>query len=540
MQNSHIEWTDHTFNPWEGCTKVSPGCTNCYAEARNQRFSGGENWGKGAPRRRTSIQNWKQPLKWDREARGEGRESLECPSCEAPWKECDCGFAQRRPRVFCASLADWLDDEVPIEWLADLLKLIHDTPNLDWQLLTKRPQNWRRRVEQVSERFRIAGDAIRMPWATSWLEGDSPENVWLGTSVENQEMADKRIPALLQIPAKVRFLSCEPLLEAVDLSHYIGYYPIYERDVQGKRDSRSGKAGTSGNFQRWDRVEASRIARESVERPSLASSSSKEESGARSRTVFSGSANDGRSQGDLSSSPTSLAALHRPDSGTVSDQSQERGQEGQSTGEFRAHNGQREPSPRVQGGNPRSTRAEESFCETDRLSGSSDPSDVSNGLQNTGSNSGTISRLAAGGIKNCEGRPEAEAEWSDPGLHSKTAAGHEAQELSGKISWVIVGGESGPGARPMHPDWARGLRDQCQVAGVPFLFKQWGEWWPEAGSGFTQWPEIDRKRPLLMPAHPGREGSDQHQVMQCRGKSKTGRVLDGRTWDDFPKVEVTT
>jgi protein gp37 len=364
MQNSHIEWTDHTFNPWEGCTKVSPGCTNCYAEARNQRFSGGENWGKGAPRRRTSIQNWKQPLKWDREARGEGRESLECPSCEAPWKECDCGFAQRRPRVFCASLADWLDDEVPIEWLADLLKLIHDTPNLDWQLLTKRPQNWRRRVEQVSERFRIAGDAIRMPWATSWLEGDSPENVWLGTSVENQEMADKRIPLLLSIPAQVRFLSCEPLLGAVMLWSF-------DQECQA-----------------W-----------------------------------------------------------------------------------------RGPGVKSSGGMTIST-----------------PNDLPEGYDDS----------------------------------------HPC------IDWVICGGESGPGARPMHPDWARGLRDQCQVAGVPFLFKQWGEWWPEAWSGFTQWPEIDRKRPLLMPAHPGREGTDQHQVMQCRGKSKTGRVLDGRTWDDFPKVEVTT
>ena len=66
MKNSHIEWTDHTFNPWEGCTKVSPGCAHCYAEARNQRFAAGANWGPGAPRRRTSAANWRQPLAWNR------------------------------------------------------------------------------------------------------------------------------------------------------------------------------------------------------------------------------------------------------------------------------------------------------------------------------------------------------------------------------------------------------------------------------------------------------------------------------------------
>ena len=114
MKNSKIEWTDCTFNPWEGCTKVSPGCAHCYAENRNARWNGGTapNWGKGAPRRRTSVKNWNEPRKWDRDslnawsaARGKGLSFTVPP----------------RPRVFCASLADWLDDEVPIEWLADLL-----------------------------------------------------------------------------------------------------------------------------------------------------------------------------------------------------------------------------------------------------------------------------------------------------------------------------------------------------------------------------------------------------------------------------------
>jgi protein gp37 len=112
--------------------------------------------------------------------------------------------------VFCASLSDWLDAEVPIEWLADLLDLIRRTPNLDWLLLSKRPQNWRQRLESVCE---IDGDSI----AFSWLRGTPPANVWIGTTVEDQERANERIPQLLSIPARVRFLSCEPLLGALDL-----------------------------------------------------------------------------------------------------------------------------------------------------------------------------------------------------------------------------------------------------------------------------------------------------------------------------------
>src|SRR5690606_14112917 len=115
---------------------------NCYAEARNHRY-GMDNWGKGKPRRRTSEANWRQPVKWDstqfrRCGRCGWRGQTDCQSCGVVWSS----MKPSRPRVFCASLADWLDDEVPIEWLSDLLKLIHDTPNLDWLLLTKRPENF--------------------------------------------------------------------------------------------------------------------------------------------------------------------------------------------------------------------------------------------------------------------------------------------------------------------------------------------------------------------------------------------------------------
>lgn len=237
-ENSKIEWTDHTFNPWEGCTKVSPGCLNCYAETRNARWNGGEspNWGKGKPRRRTSESNWKKPLKWNSDASGSFQSFQqvmtsdgeiyrgtieEIKSLELPMDSIvEAGPA--RPRVFCASLADWLDDEVPIEWLADLLELIRLTPNLDWLLLTKRPENWLERMLAVESFGRSKSPILALNSAalisSDWRKGYAPSNVWIGTTVEDQKRADERIPLLLNIPAKVRFLSCEPLLEAVDIT----------------------------------------------------------------------------------------------------------------------------------------------------------------------------------------------------------------------------------------------------------------------------------------------------------------------------------
>lgn len=198
MKNSHISWTNHTFNPWIGCTKVSPGCTHCYAETRDERFHRGIHWGKGATRVRTSTHNWNDPVRWNKEAAASGI----------------------RPRVFCASLGDWLDDEIDIGWLADLLRLIRATPNLDWLLLTKRPQLWQNRLVRAKLHIQEAGGHDTHPdalWILDWLTGHPPANVWVGTTVEDQERGNERVPALLSIPAVIRFLSCEPLLGPVDL-----------------------------------------------------------------------------------------------------------------------------------------------------------------------------------------------------------------------------------------------------------------------------------------------------------------------------------
>lgn len=179
-ENTKIEWADHTFSPWTGCTKVSPACDHCYAEGWAKR-SGHVKWGSGQPRRRTSDANWRMPLKWSREAERTGV----------------------RPRVFCASLADVFDNEVDPAWRADLFRLIADTPKLDWLLLTKRIGNART----------MMADALHLESSAN-LDGRiwPLPNVWLGATVVNQEEADRDIPKLLAVPAAKRFLSIEPML----------------------------------------------------------------------------------------------------------------------------------------------------------------------------------------------------------------------------------------------------------------------------------------------------------------------------------------
>lgn len=288
-ENSKIEWTDHTFNPWFGCTHVSPGCEHCYAEVLMDQRYGRVEWGKGKARMRTSVANWRKPLAWNKTAAKNGI----------------------RARVFCSSLADVFDEEVSWEWRRDLFQLIDQCPSLDWLLLTKRPQ-------RVIQEMEIALDRFTDPWF------DKHPNVWIGTSVEDQRRADERIPHLLNVPALVRFLSCEPLLGPVDLSEMARC----GRDSYGLRD--------------------------------------------------------------------------------------------------------------------------------------------------------------------------------------------------GGIDWVICGGESGHGARPMHPDWARSLRDQCQAAGVAFHFKQWGEY--QYG---TKRPQRESDGSITF--------QDDGMPLYVRvGKGAAGRLLDGREWNEVP------
>lgn len=182
-----ISWTatdgkpGATFNPWLGCQRVSPGCQHCYAETFVTRRMGLPVWGPSTTteRKRTAPSNWKKPLAWNRTAQREGR----------------------RIKVFCSSLADVFEDNPQVApWRRELFQMIEQTTHLDWLLLTKRPEHMRRL-------------AVEAGWPSVW-----PAHVWAGTTVEDKRRAEERIPHLLQVPARIRFLSCEPLLEAVNLT----------------------------------------------------------------------------------------------------------------------------------------------------------------------------------------------------------------------------------------------------------------------------------------------------------------------------------
>ena len=172
MKNTKIEWCDHTFNPWWGCEKVSAGCSNCYAERMARRFGFDfKNLIKPA-----LDKTWQGMMDLNRRAREKG-----CVET-----------------VFCGSMCDWLDARVPVKMRDELRGLIEDTPHLFWLLLTKRPENFKRLMED---------------WPVM-------NNVGLGVTVENQAMAEVRIPLLLRVQAKLRFVSVEPMLGPVDLRRW--------------------------------------------------------------------------------------------------------------------------------------------------------------------------------------------------------------------------------------------------------------------------------------------------------------------------------
>lgn len=325
MGITKIEWCDFTFNPWWGCTKVSDGCKFCYAESMDNRWQGGH-WGPGSTRREMSESYWKKPLKWNKDAEKSGKPA----------------------KVFCASMADVFEGHPDtIVHLQRLFILIENTPHLIWQLLTKRPENI---LELVPD----------------YWKGHFPTNVWIGTSVENQAVADQRIPYLLQVPSVVKFLSCEPLLGPLDLTEYM-------------------------------------------------------------------------------------------------------------------------------------TLTEENCWGTD------------------------LSEKRGWGYD----------EWS--GGFTGPSCKDSCYDAKSGIDWVIAGGESGHHARPVHPDWVRSLRDQCQAAGVAYFFKQWGEW--------IQYDHDmgDNTRPLgMFQDNLFRHGNivwdyrKESVHMAKVGKKLAGRLLDGKEYNEFP------
>lgn len=176
-KNSNIEWTQDTFNPWWGCSKISPACDHCYAERFSNRWAkplGKSFWGSTAPRRFFGNKHWQQPLRWNKAALKAGE----------------------RRRVFCSSMADVFEDRPDLAFHREqLFNLIGKTEQLDWLLLTKRPEN-----------------IMRL------LPSPLPSNVWLGVTAENQANWDTRLPLLLAVPATVRFVSAEPLLGSIAMN----------------------------------------------------------------------------------------------------------------------------------------------------------------------------------------------------------------------------------------------------------------------------------------------------------------------------------
>lgn len=325
MLNTQIAWCDHTINWWWGCSKVSRACEHCYAEGMDARFHADDpHWGPNAPRLLRVPNALEELARIRRRAIKTGE----------------------RPRVFINSMSDFFEDRRDLDAARLVaLHLMQQAPEVDFLLLTKRPENIKELIWRAMDDLaaKEKGDSLPLHWLLAWFKGFPPPNVWLGTTAENQEWADKRIPELLKVPAAVRFLSIEPMLGPIDL----GFLEACDHSRQSHAD----------------------------------------------------------------------------------------------VGCWRA------------------------------------------------------------------------------------------------IDWVICGGESGPHARPMHPEWARSLRDQCAAAGVPFFFKQWGEHAPIDQPWKQNNPaDLGHNEQWLNLA--GGQGFHGEQVWRMRriGKEAAGRLLDGVEHSAFPEV----
>ncbi len=346
MADTSIEWAEKVWNPTTGCDRVSPGCDHCYALTMAKRLK--------------AMGSAKYQRDGDDRTSGPGFGVTEHPDeLTAPL-----GWRTGR-RVFVNSMSDLFHDNVSTAFLARVFAVMAATPRHTYQVLTKRHSRmrsllssdpFRRLVKDAHSAMQLGGV---LPYRPLVINEWPLPNVWLGVSVESQQWADIRIPALLDTPAAVRWLSCEPLLGPV------------------------------------------RLAAEWL-------------------------------------APKVIACWtpgHQPDA-----------------------------------------------KDTAALA--------------------TITRAATRHFARENGKP-----------------------AQGFVDWVVVGGESGPGARPMHPAWARSLRDQCTAAAVPFLFKQWGNWRP------LMLGDYDGATPIRQTHR-----FDDDETVVRVGKGKAGRVLDGRTWDEYPET----
>lgn len=412
-----IEWTDATWNPWQGCTKVSPACTNCYM------FSDMKRYGRSPTDvRRSAPPTFNLPLRKNRAG------EFVIPS---------------GANVFTCSWSDWFH-EAADEWRNDAWEIIRQRPDVTFQIVTKRT------------------DRILNCLPDDW--GDGWPNVWLIATVENQHWADIRIPQLLRVPSVIRGLSMEPLLGPIDLRGWGDHAP--------SADAWKSYPVSWSDFQWPDWVPTEQ--RKHIE-------------------SFWGPENH-RCPRDWG---RSHIAQHVPATGArlTCERSSVGG---------RWANISKTPyapdAPLVTG----------RYLHRWNNIGVLVQDDGSVVYASGGSGSGWLSRWRC-----------------DDG------------EYRHKINWIIVGGESGPGARPMYPDWVRSIRDQCKSRSpvapfeddVSFFFKQWGDWIPDgqentAPEGFSA--------EIAFPEHLG----ETHLSLRV-GKKYAGRILDGREWSEFPRASVT-
>ena len=475
-----IEWTDASFNPIRArdkktgavghyCEKTSKGCHLCYASAMQPRFHMPEfPWKK----RESDIEVFLdekvlvQPLHW------------------------------KKPRmIFVCSMTDLFGAWVPDEWIDKIFSVMALCPQHIFQVLTKRAERMASFVSKPRSRFNDLGPL---------------ENVWFGVSVENQDQANRRIPWLLKTPAAVRWLSCEPLLESLDLSKWIGYNPVHEKHAQGRKSLRSGESrvvrDSSGRIDMANRAEESESLEYEHNRYEAGETASRGPGGDR---VSSGEDHGGSSTELLSGSSPGMAPLLRVDSGRNNDQSQERRQDGQQTGEPGTGDAIGTDEARLQDGPQGRTRREKPGSEIEQSRGRGDSPRLRSRTCDTSEIGHGISRGSSDDFKDRERGTAPETEGSHSGLHVKSNSWDEAEKFQGSISLVICGGESGRTARPCQLEWIRSIIKQCREAGVPCFVKQLGRhvhltspggqltsWWPNhpKGGDMAEWEEDVRVR----------------------------------------------
>ena len=474
-----IEWTDETWNPVTGCTKVSPGCDHCYAERITDRF-------KRHPFTEVTrhVDRLYQPCKW-KDSR----------------------------RIFVCSMGDLFHRDVGWGFTIQIFAVMRDAPQHTFQVLTKRPG-----LMAHFANF-IWPDHMGKSPEAAW-----PSNVWAGTSVESPKYA-ARLDVLARVPAKVRFVSYEPALGPVDVRRYYGYNPSHgeveelrryclQCGYQWRTDDRPARVYLEGVHEGGRQMERHYNA-----------SSSDPEAGRASPTIGipSDTLDDQLSENERSGPPFGVPSFLRSDTNAVNGEPQEWDQGRQSAREpgvgdtFRAAD-TFDLRPRQRPG-AASERPEQSHGEVDRCPSCGDT---------------------------CPTWRRGTAYLDSFGFwHRFPNRLQDSQGTAPLIHWTIGGGESGPGARPAHPDWFRSARDQCQAAGVPFFFKQWGQWRPaiidedfdysrsEYGRALRPILEIDGV-PRPYETSSGTGYITERLAMARVGKKAAGALLDGREWREMP------